>query len=333
MTRLRLRWRWAALALGVPVTILVGSFAYAAWISQRADYGWHPDLAHPAFAQDTGPVVTIDHGHHNASTAQWWGRYWPFGRLLRADGYRVHYNASRFTPSMLARTDVLVIANASGGAKPQFLGINLPWGGGPDRSAPAFDAREIEALKAWVEHGGRLLLIADHAPFGKANAALATMLGVRMHAGFTEVPGEVSDPLHFTLADGRLDIAHPIVSGAQGGTPVACVQTFTGQSLDGPPGAARLLRLPHNAVETIDDHGTLRETPAGAAQGLAFEEGKGRVVVLGEAAMLTAQVANREPFGMQLPGCDNVAFARNMLRWLSAGNSASTTTGGRHVGR
>jgi hypothetical protein len=123
------------------------------------------------------------------------------------------------------------------------------------------------------------------------------------------------------------------VSGAQGGTPVACVQTFTGQSLDGPPGAARLLRLPHNAVETIDDHGTLRETPAGAAQGLAFEEGKGRVVVLGEAAMLTAQVADREPFGMQLPGCDNVAFARNTLRWLSAGNSASTTSGGHHVGR
>lgn len=322
MAAIRVRWRWVFAVLAAGPVILLIAFGYAAWTAQRADYGWRPLPMRPAFAAGTGPTVAIDHGHHNASTANWWGRYWPFGRLLRADGYRVRYTTSTFTPALLASTQVLVIANASGGAKPQFLGINLPWGGGPDRSAAAFTPAEIDALQRWVASGGRLLLIADHAPFGAANAGLAQAFGVRMHAGFAEVPGELSDPLRFTRSNGRLDVAHPILSG------VACVQTFTGQSLDGPPGAAILLRLPRGSVETVDDHGTFRETAAGAAQGLAFAYGQGRVVVLGEAAMLTAQVADRQPFGMQLPGCDNVAFARNVLRWLS-----SQETGGRHVGR
>lgn len=332
MVRRRL-WRWVLAALAAPPLILAGAFAYAAWNAQRADYGWRPSLHPPAFAAPIGPTVAIDHGHHNASTADWWGRYWPFGRLLRADGYRVRYTTSTFSPAMLASTRVLVIANASGGAKPQFLGINLPWGGGLDRSAPAFTASEIDTLRRWVAHGGRLLLIADHAPFGAANAALATAFGVRMHAGFAEVPGEVSDPLRFTRDNGRLDLAHPIVSGAGGGTPVRCVQTFTGQSLDGPPDAAILLRLPRGTIETVDEDGTFRETPAGAAQGLALHYGKGRVVVLGEAAMLTAQVADRQPFGMQLPGCDNVAFARNVLRWLSTHDASNLETGEHHGGR
>jgi hypothetical protein len=253
--------------------------------------------------------------------------------LLREDGYRVRFNTVDFLPATLADTRVLVIANASGGAKPQFLGINLPIGGGGERSAPAFSQQEIGVLEHWVTQGGSLLLIADHAPFGASNAPLAAAFGVRMHAGFTEVPKEVSDPLRFTRGNGRLDIAHPIVSGVDGGAPVTCVQTFTGQSLDGPPAASILLRLPPNAVESVDDHGTLREVPAGAAQGLAFRHGRGRVVVLGEAAMLTAQVADRVPFGMQLPGCDNVAFARNVLRWLSVEQTPNESPGAGHVGR
>ncbi|MCC8363223.1 hypothetical protein LK996_09060 [Lysobacter sp. A6] len=326
--RRQVRWRWVLGLLAVPPLLLAGAFAVAAWESQRADYGWRPDIERPAFVHGTGPTVAIDHAHHNASTANWWGRFWPFGELLRADGYRVRYNTASLTAAALADTQVLVIANASGGAKPQFLGINLPWGGGLDRSAPAFDASEIDAIRTWVANGGRLLLIADHAPFGAANAALAAAFGVRMHAGFSEVPGEVSDPLRFTRANGRLDVAHPILSGVQ------CVQTFTGQSLDGPRDAAILLRLPRGTVETIDDHGTFRETAAGPAQGLAFVYGKGRVVVLGEAAMLTAQVADREPFGMQLPGCDNVVFARNVLRWLSEqGPTATVSTGSNNGGQ
>ena len=61
----------------------------------------------------------------------------------------------------------------------------------------------------------------------------------------------------------------------------------------------------------------LKPEPAGTAQGLALSVGKGRAVVLGEAAMLTAQVNEREPFGMNTPGNDNRQLALNIMHWLS----------------
>lgn len=47
--------------------------------------------------------------------------------------------------------------------------------------------------------------------------------------------------------------------------------------------------------------------------------GKGRVVALGEAAMLTAQLggANQTPFGMNRPGTDDRQLALNIMHWLS----------------
>ena len=61
--------------------------------------------------------------------------------------------------------------------------------------------------------------------------------------------------------------------------------------------------------------------PALPAQALAFEHGEGRVVVLGEAGMLSAQRA-RFPdgrdvrFGMNVaPG--NARFGLNILHWLT----------------
>ncbi|HEX8246526.1 MAG TPA: hypothetical protein VF541_23680, partial [Longimicrobium sp.] len=61
---------------------------------------------------------------------------------------------------------------------------------------------------------------------------------------------------------------------------------------------------------------------AGRAQGVAMAFGAGRVVVLGEAAMLSAQVATlpgREPMrmGMNVPGSDDQQFALNVMHWLS----------------
>jgi len=57
----------------------------------------------------------------------------------------------------------------------------------------------------------------------------------------------------------------------------------------------------------------------GRAQGLAFTFGKGRVVVMGEAGMLSAQLAgpDKKPFGMNRPGIDNRQLALNIMRWLS----------------
>jgi hypothetical protein len=58
---------------------------------------------------------------------------------------------------------------------------------------------------------------------------------------------------------------------------------------------------------------------AGRAQGIALKLGKGRLIVLGEAAMLSAQITgpNKMPFGMNVPGTDDRQFALNVLHWLS----------------
>lgn len=309
--------RIAFLAVTAVVALLAGSFLWEAYfVAQRADYGWNPKVEAPSFTSEH-PRVLIDEAHHNASTAGIAGRYWPLARLLRADGYEVVRGSHAFTTEYLDRARVLVIANASGAAKPQIFGINLPVKTNGKRGDPAFTDAEIETIRAWVEHGGSLLLIADHAPFGEAAAALGAAFGVTMHRGFMEVPSESSDPLVFSRENGRLG-EHPILAGDGRGAPVRRVMTFTGQSLDGPPGSTVLLRVPRSAVEYVPVVGDSMVTrPAGTAQGLAFEAGKGRVVVLGEAAMATAQVAHRAPFGMNLAGNDNEQFVLNAMRWLS----------------
>jgi hypothetical protein len=303
----------AALALvAAAVLVFLGIAFFAA---QRADYGWDPAIAEPSFRTEH-PRVLFDEGHYNASSAGFTGRYWPFARLLRADGYDLVRGRRAFTPATFEGVRVLVIANATGAPKPQVFGINLPIATDRKRGDPAFTPQEIGTIRGWVEGGGALLLIADHAPMGEAAAALGDALGVTMHKGFVEVPGE-RDPLLFSIENGRLG-RHPIVAGVAPAKSVSRVMTWTGQSLDGPPGATVLLGLPDSAVEFVPAGGDeLVERPAGPAQGVAFELGRGRVVVLGEGGMATAQVDKRVRFGMNVPGNDNRQFVLNVIRWLA----------------
>ena len=73
------------------------------------------------------------------------------------------------------------------------------------------------------------------------------------------------------------------------------------------------------AVDYVPAGPTLQARAAdGRAQAIALEIGTGRVVVMAEAAALTAQIDDKGArFGMQLPGTDNQQFAVNIVRWLS----------------
>jgi hypothetical protein len=308
--------RKLATVFGIGVTlVLIGVAGSAYFLAQRADYGWRPRIAQPTFTTEH-PRVLVDEGHHNASSIGFAGRYWPFGRLLRADGYLVERFAQPMTPTVLAGARVLVIANASGAPKPQLFGLNLPSFTAKKRSDPAFTSAEIDVIRGWVEQGGALLLIADHAPFGQSVSALASALGITMHQGFVEVPGERSDPLLFSEANGRLG-QHPIIAGDGVSPAVSRVMTYTGQSLDGPPNATVLLRLPETAREAVPTNSDeLAERAAGSAQGLAFSLGKGRVVCLGEGGMVTAQVNRSEHYGINDASNDNQQFVLNVMRWL-----------------
>jgi hypothetical protein len=85
------------------------------------------------------------------------------------------------------------------------------------------------------------------------------------------------------------------------------------------PDRSRVIRL---AEAQADIPGPVGEHSVSFLQrgaGSAMRFGKGRVVILGEAAILTAQTAGtmKLKFGMNRAGNDNKQLALNIMHWLS----------------
>ena len=98
------------------------------------------------------------------------------------------------------------------------------------------------------------------------------------------------------------------------------VVTFGGQALVPPPGGAVLLVLSPSATDVTrkGDPATSGESVGGLAQAVAFERGRGRVVVLGDVALLTmSEVGDGQPVGLSWAGTNNERFVRYVMRWLS----------------
>jgi hypothetical protein len=80
------------------------------------------------------------------------------------------------------------------------------------------------------------------------------------------------------------------------------------------------MKLADTAQDRMPGSNNPPTSASGRAQGIAMKLGKGRVIVLGEAAMLSAQVItgpNEVRFGMNRPGIDNRQLALNIMHWLS----------------
>lgn len=274
-------------------------------------------VADPAF-RENGPRVLFDEAHHPHHHAK--GTYSPFVGLLENDGFRVSVNRRAFDADVLGAADVLAIVSAQGAND-----VN---------DDPALTSQECDTVRDWVERGGALLLVFDHFPFGDSVQELAGRFGADLGRGSVEDPDNHEPPstgqLVFSRQNGLL-ADHPITRGRRPEESVARVMTFDGASIGMAPGAAYLLRLSDSAVDLAPDvkversGGNVRvEVTFGSpkpatsrAQGIALEVGKGRVVILGEAAMLTAQLRDGAPSGMNVPGVDNRQFALNVVRWLA----------------
>lgn len=293
-------------AAGVLAALVILFLAFAYWydaVGQRSDPTFDATVAHPAYAAGRGPRVAFDVAHRNWHTPT--GRYQPLANLLRGDGYRVGALASAFTAQALDAVDVLIVANAMGPA-------------GHETRA-AFTAGEDSVVVAWVERGGALLLVADHAPFGSAAKDLSARFGVTMYTLFArddvKHAGWDNERLVFSRGNGLL-ADHPITDGHSPLDWVDKVVTFTGQSLSVPPGAQAILRMDADSYDW-QSRG-IRHSARGHAQCVALTRGKGRVVVLGEAAVLSAQVdplGNK--IGMNRTDNDDRQFALNLVRWLA----------------
>ena len=308
---------------------LAAATAPTARAQQMADTTFRPVVQNPAFPL-RHPRVLFDEAHHNFHTTT--GRYLPFVRLIKADGFSVTPNLKRLSQRQrLSGYDILVIANALG-----------PGVHGDSASFPAFTVQECQTIELWVRDGGALLLIADHAPFGTAAEILSAKFGVAMSKGYTvdslHADTETRNPgvLVYSRENGTL-MDHPITLGRDSSERVNRIIAFTGQSLSVPRGSTAFLKLSDSALDLpvgLEQWQGMGEAslppgrPAGGrAQGLAFQHGKGRVVVLGEAAMLSAQIlvlpageaAPAEPIrmGMNRPGIDNQQLTLNLMRWLA----------------
>jgi hypothetical protein len=283
-------------------------------VIQQADLSFEPPIANPAYPENQGPVVQIDEAHFNFHTAG--GRYAPFAKLLRRDGYVVQPSAESVTAAMLGRGDVYVIANAI--AESDQGELRLP-------QEQAFTAAEVEAILAWVEEGGSLLLIADHMPFPAAVEELAAAFDIYFSNGYL-YDAEGESMLQFTPDAGLGN--HPITEGREPGERVDSVRSFTGQAFRADREVAPLLTVPRGSVLRLPSTAGVFEpdTPTlpagGMLQGAVFEYGKGRVAVFGEAAMFSAQEQiggeQRKLMGMNRPDAEqNPQFLLNVPHRLS----------------
>ena len=282
--------------------------------TQRADESYRPQ----ASGERGAGRILFDHGHQNFHRID--GRYEPFAELATSAGYSVSATERVLSADVLAEADLLVVANAS-----------APYPGHPEAT---FAPEEIDAVNRYVRQGGGLLLITDMPPWSAPSAALASRFGVRLSGGVVidaeNSMAQASGALAFRRDRGMLG-GHPILDGKTAAEQVNVVATFQGQSLQGPPGAVILLpfapsarEMPLTATAKDSRYGVeLQRTAgpkgpvAGPGQAIALEHGRGRVVVLGEAGMLSAQVTSGGmKMGMNAPGNDNRQFALNILRWL-----------------
>ncbi len=314
-------------SFGLSTALLSAVSVSALRAQQVPDRDFHPPVPRPAYATDAGPRLCLDEGHFNFHTLD--NRFWTFGELARRDGYRVSPLKAVFSAESLRACDLLVISNAQPNDK--------PWPTYPLPTPSAFTVSEIAAVKAWVEQGGRLLLIADHMPLAGAAAALAAAFDASFTNGFA-YPGTAaanveaargggsSEPTLFVPKDGTLP-AHAIVNGRDATERVTQVRSFTGQAFRwDAAGVQPVMILPADYVSLEPKIAWQfeKDTPVrkvgGWLQGATRRVSAGRVALFGEAAMFSAQVAgaDKRPMGMNAPLAEqNAQFTLNVLHWLS----------------
>lgn len=279
---------------------------------QVADTSYKPIIVKPEYEKGKGPAIMIDERHNNFHTAE--GRYLPFAKLLREDGYNVKGYAGVFEKSHLNEARIMVIANALNKINIQNWYLPTP---------SAFTSNEIEEVSNWVKSGGSLFLIADHMPMGGAAAGLAAAFGFKFTNGFASDTSN-RGPDFFYRKDSTL-LPCSITNGRNPQEYVNKVVTFTGQAFRSPPGATVILRFDRRYLLLESDTAwvfgpdTRYTSIDGWSQGAYMKFGKGRIVMFGEAAMFSAQLAgpSQARVGMNSDFAEeNYKLLLNIIHWL-----------------
>ncbi len=279
---------------------------------QISDTTYNPAIKNPAYELGKGPVVFIDEGHHNFHTLE--GRYQPFAHLLERDGYKVLSYSGEFRNVELSKGKILVIANA-------LNELNVSNWYLPNPSA--FSVEEIEIIRQWVFAGGSLFLIADHMPMAGAAIDLANAFDFTFTNGFARNM-KSQGPDIFSIKDKTLTESI-LTKGRDASESVQQITSFAGQAFKMPADASPILTFGKNYENLLPDTAwvfnetTTKYSVEGWSQGAFKTFGKGRIVVFGEAAMFTAQLAgpNRFKVGMNSDVApQNYRLLLNIVHWL-----------------
>jgi len=283
------------------------------YAQQVADTAFKPAIPDPAYEAGMGPLVYIDEGHHNFHTKE--GRYKAFASLVERDGYVVRGYTGEFVRTKLSEGKILVISNALN--EKNVRNWTLP-------NPSAFSDAEIEHVRQWVFDGGSLFLIADHMPMAGAARDLAAAFEFEFSNGFVFDTASTRGPAIFKLEDGTL-IESPVTRGRNSHETVGQVATFTGQAFKIPNDAMPLLVFDDKYMNYLPDTAwafnehTVKYNAGGWSQGAYNKYGKGRLVIFGEAAMFSAQLAGptRIKAGMNHEmATENYQLLLNIIHWL-----------------
>lgn len=296
----------------VILTLILLIFPHLSFSQQIADTDYNPIILKPEYDPGMGPVVFIDEGHNNFHTKN--DRYKPFADLLERDGYNVLEYKGEFKKDKLSKGKILVISNALNEKNVGNWYLPTP---------SAFKESEIETVKNWVYDGGSLFLIADHMPMSGAAEDLAKEFGFEFTNGFV-LDSKGEGIVNFNTNNGTL-IESIITKGRDNSENVNKIISFTGQGFRIPDDAVSIMTFDKNYFNLLPDTAWVfnedieKINVEGWSQGAYKKFGKGRVVVSGEAAMFTAQLAGPEKFkaGMNsdIAG-ENYILLLNIIHWL-----------------
>jgi hypothetical protein len=293
---------------------LISLFLSPLLAQQVPDTNFIFKIENPAYSKGSGPVIMVDNYHYNFHNIE--DRYKPFAKLLESDGYVLSSYSNYFTKEGLEKCRILVISNALDSSNLQTWSL-------PTHSA--FTKAEIAEIEKWVKSGGRLFLIADHMPFAGAAYQLGKAFGFEYKNCFAKDERE-GMPQRFCREDGNLP-SNRITDGRNEKEKVDTVIAFTGSAFKIPDGAEPILPLgefytlymPTTAWEFKDD--TPTESGKGYYQGAYMKYGKGKIMIFGEAAMFSAQIAGTGPdqrrAGFNIPRArQNIQLLLNIIHWL-----------------
>jgi hypothetical protein len=283
---------------------------YSLSAQQTTDDIFDPVIPQPMYKLGTGTTIYIDEGHNNFHTKE--GRYKPFTNLLVKDGYLVKSLAGEFDSKKLEGIKILVIANPLHAVNVNRLSLPTP---------SAYTEKEIHEIIEWVNKGGSLFLIVDHMPWPGATESLASAFEFKFYNGFTL---NVVNPSYFLSSNGTI-VQNVITAGRNNSEKVTIIPNTEGQAFKIPTDATPILLFDKSSLMLLPDTAWSfhSKTPLmnikGWSQSAYKIQGKGRIVVNGEASMFSAQIGqpgNRK-MGMNRDDApDNYKLLLNIIHWL-----------------